>query len=419
MKLSSWLNSLTSAIPASRPRPRKNSQRRMPTEVLECRALLSGDTLATATVVDLNDDQPDEFTDEIGNEGHGNLDVDLYEVTLTAGGTFVVNGNEVSPRDQIQKVADQLAALSQQHDSAHIAAARDEAQAAVDALDHSGSPLVGVAFDRLRDAVKEIDDAIDDHHLGTDVGNGLANMLAGAARNMAQNVHDYAGTVGGTASKLEESQNKLNQADDKRAVLDFSGAINKYKSAGIKAHQAAHDVGQEDSSQALNSLIVTIRLFDSSGNELAEVHGQGGITLTYDVTDTGTYYVGISGNDNFEYNPSEEESGAEGSTGCYEMEMCMDMPPVITLLEAVLVDPVNGTWHISGTVEDEDPESCVINFGGILTGHSTNVEADGTFFFSIDLDKYEPNGEGPACAVAVDSMGQESDPWEFEITQDC
>ena len=70
-------------------------------------------------------------------------------------------------------------------------------------------------------------------------------------------------------------------------------------------------------------------------------------------------------------------------------------------------------------MEDEDPESCVINFGGILTGHSTNVEADGTFFFSIDLDKYEPNGEGPACAVAVDSMGQESDPWEFEITQDC
>jgi len=50
----------------------------MPTEALEGRALLSGDTLATATVVDLNDDQPDEITNEIGNEGHGNLDVDIY-----------------------------------------------------------------------------------------------------------------------------------------------------------------------------------------------------------------------------------------------------------------------------------------------------------------------------------------------------
>lgn len=391
----------------------------MPLEALESRTLLSGDTLATATVVDLNDDQPDEFSNEIGNEGHGNLDVDLYQVTLTAGGTFVVEGNEVSPRDQIQAVADQLSVLSQQSDSGHIAAARDEAIAAVAALDHSGSPLVGVAFNRLRDAVDEIDDAIHDHHLGTDVGNGLSNQLAGAARNMAQNVHDYADSVGGTAWRLAKSQSKLDHADGKRESQHYSNAVNKYKQAGVNAHLAAHDVGHADPSQALNSLIVTIRLFDSAGNELEEVHGQGGITLSYNVGTSGTYYVGISGNDNFEYDPEEAESGEEGSTGCYEVEMCMDMPPVITSLTAILVDPDNGGWLISGTVDDEDPESCLIQFGGILDGHSTTVNADGTFSFSINLDKTQPGGEGPACAVAIDSFAQTSDPWEFEIIEDC
>ena len=47
------------------------------------------------------------------------------------------------------------------------------------------------------------------------------------------------------------------------------------------------------------------------------------------------------------------------------------------------------------------------------------MNADGSFFFAIDLDKDEPNGEGTAVAVAVDSLGQESEPWEFAITEDC
>lgn len=402
----------------------------MPTEALECRALLSGDTLATATVVDLNDDQPDEFTDEIGNEGNGNLDVDLYQVTLTAGGTFVVNGNEVSPRDQAQAVLDQItASLKGVKKPDKLLTAQKHAAAAVAALDRAPTvkkPFDEIedAFDHLKDSADELKDTVKKGELTADAAGALANSLAGAARNMAQNLVDYGIGVGGTAKYLAKAQGCLEEADALRdrgqSDLDsYKKAIDEYKQASKKANGAAVDIKKDDPLQALNSLIVTIRLFDSSGNELAEVHGQGGITLTYDVTTTGTYYVGISGNDNFGYDPIEEESGEEGSTGCYEMEMCMDMPPVITLLEAVLVDPVKGTWHISGTVEDEDPESCVINFGGILIGHSTTVNADGTFSYFVDLDKDEPGGEGPACAVAVDSMGQESDPWEFEIIEDC
>ncbi|MBC8288915.1 MAG: hypothetical protein H8E37_01230 [Planctomycetes bacterium] len=399
--------------------------------------MLSGDTLATATVVNLQDDQADEITSEIGNEGHGNLDVDLYQVTLTGGGTFVVNGNEVSPRDQIQAVVNQLTTLVNSASSkskltksasilsdtklkaANLTDARDAAAAAVSALDSDKGPQAGTAFHALRKSVSALQSAVKYGEVGSDVAAGLSDGMTGAARNMAQNVHDYAESVGGGASKLESSQNHLDAGDSARAKGDFDNAINNYRNAEHNSQSAAQDVRKADPSQVLNSLIVTIRLFDEAGNELKEVHGQGGITLTWDVAKTGTYFVGISGNDNFEYDPNEEESGDEGSTGCYEMEMCMDMPPVITLLTAILVDPVNGTWEISGTVEDEDPESCLINFGGILAGHSTPVNADGAFSFFINLDKEQPGGEGPACAVAVDSLGQESDPWEFEIIEDC
>jgi hypothetical protein len=400
-------------------RRRKNASRRSPLEALECRALLSGDTLATATVINLQDDQPDQFTDEIGNEGHGNLDVDLYQVSLTQGTTLVLSGNEVSPRDQIQAVVNQLTVLSNGSDSAYLLAAKNHAAAAVEALDNG--PHVGVAFLRVESATIGLWHAVQSGAIGTDVAAGLANSMSGAARNMAQNVHDYAEGVGGTADKLAVSQEFLDEADGHRDHNHFLKAIQDYRRAGWKAHQAAHGVGQADASQALNSLILTFRLFDSSGNEIAEVHGQGGITLTLPVASSGTYYIGISGNDNFEYEPEEEESGEEGSTGCYEFEVEVDAPPIVLSAQAVLVDPVVviDEWEISGTVEDEFPEGVTINFGGILEGHSVQVNADGTFTYRVVIDKNLPNTEGLVTATAVDGMGQESAAFEFSIDPGC
>lgn len=418
MSLTSWLTSLTAELTTTTPRRRKNGSLRVPLEALESRALLSGDTLASATVVNLQDDQADQITSEIGDEGHGNLDVDLYQVSLTQGTTLIVGGNEVSPRDQIQSVADQLDGLiGGGTDSAHILAARSHTAAAVTALDNG--PQVGVAFHRLEDSVLDLWHAVQAGHLGTDVAVGLANTLTGAARNMAQNVHDYGDSVGGTAAKLASSQNYLDEADVHREQNHFAHAIRDYRKAGVRAHSAAHDVGQADAEQALNSLILTIRLFDASGNELAEVHGQGGVTLNWSVATSGTYYIGISGNDNFEYDPGEEESGEEGSTGCYEFEVEVNAPPIVLTAQAVLVDPANDIWEISGTVEDEFPESVTINFGGILDGHSVQVNADGTFSYTVVLDKNLPNTEGLVTATAIDDIGQESAAFEFSVDQDC
>jgi hypothetical protein len=418
MSFSSWLTALTSGFTATPPRRRKNASRRGPLEALESRALLSGDTLAAATVVDLQDEQADQITSEIGDEGHGNLDVDLYQVSLTQGTTLIVGGNEVSPRDQIQSVVGQLDGLiGGGTDSAHIVAARSHAAAAVTALDNG--PQVGVAFRQLEDSVRDLWHAVQAAHLGTDVASGLANTLTGAARNMAQNVHDYADSVGGTAKRIASSQEYLDEADVRREQNDFAKAIRDYRKAESKAHSAANDVGQADPEQALNSLILTIRLFDGSGNELAEVHGQGGVTLTWSVASSGTYYIGISGNDNFEYDPGEVESGEEGSTGCYEFEIEVNAPPIVLSAQAVLIDAANDIWEISGTVEDEFPESATINFGGILDGHSVQVNADGTFSYTVVLDKTLPNTEGLVTATAIDDVGHESIAFEFSVDQDC
>lgn len=430
MPFSSWLVSLTPRLSAATRRRRQNASRRSPLEALECRALLSGDTLATATVVNLQDDQPDQFTDEIGNEGHGNLDVDLYQVSLTQGTTLVLGGTEVSPRDQIQAVVNQLTSLiNRTSNPVKLVKAFDHAVNAVTALDNM--PHVDDPFDELKDAFKELEDtihetqsAVKNGELGADTAGRLANSLVGAARNMAQNLHDYAESVGGEAKKLESSQEHLQKADAYRDsgtlnIGNYENAIHNLNKSSKDANDAARKVDQAAPLQALNSLILTFRLFDSSGNEIAEVHGRGGITLTWSVTSSDTYYIGISGNDNFGYEPAEAESGEEGSTGCYGFEFEVDEPPRILIAQAVLIDPATDLWEISGVIEDEFPEGVTVNFGGILAGHSVLADEFGAFTFSIVLDKNLPNTEGLVIATAVDGMGQSSTPYEFSVDQYC
>src|SRR5205085_1757233 len=65
-----------------------------------------------------------------------------------------------------------------------------------------------------------------------------------------------------------------------------------------------------------------LRLFDSSGNELAvnngnDFHSQ----LEYLCTASGTYYLGVSGFANFYYDPNVGGSGPPGNTGDYRLDL--------------------------------------------------------------------------------------------------
>jgi hypothetical protein len=67
-----------------------------------------------------------------------------------------------------------------------------------------------------------------------------------------------------------------------------------------------------------------------------------------------------------------------------------------------------GYWYFEGYVNDDNPDACTVEFGGILAGQApVTPRADGKFSFVVPL------GSGPlnavATAIAIDDAGQESE----------
>jgi hypothetical protein len=107
-------------------------------------------------------------------------------------------------------------------------------------------------------------------------------------------------------------------------------------------------------------------------------------------------------------NPGEFQAGVTNTWGLESVELgeVQNQPPVITEFYAAREN--GNVWRFEGRVQDEDPESCVINFGGLFTldGKSVGVDENGWFSFSIEL---APGESGIATAVATDAFGLHSE----------
>lgn len=89
-----------------------------------------------------------------------------------------------------------------------------------------------------------------------------------------------------------------------------------------------------------------------------------------------------------------------------------NIAPAILSFEAV--NEFGNYWDFRGEIDDELPGGCVINFGGLLDGHSVDVDIDGTFSYVLELDE---DDEGLVTAQAVDSEGLESEIAEDLVVQ--
>ena len=54
-------------------------------------------------------------------------------------------------------------------------------------------------------------------------------------------------------------------------------------------------------------------------------------------------------------------------------------PPVLNSFSATNIG--GNWWMFSGTISDEDPGEAWISFDGLLLGHGTAVQADGSFYY--------------------------------------
>jgi Ca2+-binding RTX toxin-like protein len=154
-----------------------------------------------------------------------------------------------------------------------------------------------------------------------------------------------------------ETNDTINQAIDTGLVAGTAGTFNTFDFIGdnpdipdnidvdlYKVQLKAGDrLGVDIDAQTFGSTLDTVlRLFDASGNELA-------ISLDTSTNDTfstdslldfaaksdGTYYIGVSGNDNVDYDPEVEGSGSNsgfssGATGDYSLNITVAPPITLT-----------------------------------------------------------------------------------------
>jgi len=102
-----------------------------------------------------------------------------------------------------------------------------------------------------------------------------------------------------------------------------------------------------------SSLEADLLLFDCSGAELpaTDTSNSGDPQLTYSVTGSGTYYVGVSSLGDVTYNPTVSGSGSNGnSTGLYSLS--------VTDLLARFVNaiPLNSSGQVQGMVTGGQPQ---------------------------------------------------------------
>ena len=102
-----------------------------------------------------------------------------------------------------------------------------------------------------------------------------------------------------------------------------------------------------------------LRLFDAAGHELASNDDTNGLdpALSYTVTTSGTYFVGVSGTGNATYDPITGAGGVAAATGDYELEVGVTSAPAVTTevepnnsIATPNVIQVNGNPSVAGSI---------------------------------------------------------------------
>lgn len=138
----------------------------------------------------------------------------------------------------------------------------------------------------------------------------------------------------------------------------------------------------------------TLTIVSGPGSGTAEVDPLTGMVLY-------TPNTGFAGYDEFRYQVAD-------TAGTYSNEALVtiwvaNMPPTIQFM---VYEDADDIWVFEGYVGDENPATCIVNFGGLLDGESTTVDPDGHFAFYKILDNGE---EGIVTAQAKDELGEVSE----------
>ena len=218
---------------------------------------------------------------------------------------------------------------------------------------------------------------------GTDtVGPATATIVVG----------DLAGETLAAAQVVTlDSENVINVASTLGDGAQGSSDVDLYKVTLQVGQTIIVDLDAQDmpDGSTLSSLDGHLRLFNASGVQVAvnaNEENPGGLVsydsfLVYKATSAGTYYIGLSGAANESYNPNVFGSGLTGSTGDYELNFTLQLPPGFDESSYTLDVPENGYQNlVIGT------PAFTIPSGG--TGSFSVMDGNGPFNMNSNGEVY-------------------------------
>ena len=274
-----------------------------------------GDTLATARVTAMAAPFPGDHiilpSSSIGDGTFDNkdVDVDLYQISGTAGSTFTAITSQPAGGDAMDTV------LRLFNSAGVEVAVNDNFSGQYSQINYtfltSGVYYVGVSG---------ASNATYNPNFG---GSGVSGSTGVYRLDLSLDVGDTLGTAAATGLVL--TGNFTRSSTPIGDGIFGSGDVDLYQISGITGSTFTAITSQPTVGAAMDTVL---RLFNSAGVEVAVNNNFAGLysQINYTFPSTGVYYVGVSGAGNASYDPTVGGSGLPGSTGDYSLKLTLYSP---------------------------------------------------------------------------------------------
>jgi len=217
--------------------------------------------------------------------------------------------------------------------------------------------------------------------------------------------HTARGTIGGASGTRDVDLFRVDLNAGDQLIVDLDAR------APLESGAAALPPG--------TTLFGALRVFDTSGNQLAlatngaadpDTGNVSDTSLTFSPTQTGTYFIGVSCNNNTTYNPAVADSGAVctlGFTGFYDLQVAVapDYDVSATLNNDTFLIP--GTTNQAATNVRLRPG--VTNVIRADVGVDPNTNANDVDLYKVTL------GNKDRLVITLDSQGELTNPLDAAI----
>ncbi len=326
-----------------KPRRGQKCAPRRTIERLEERILLAADdTLATAVGVVLTPGESKSIADQIDPPS----DVDLYKVKLGAGDSLLARITAESFGSSLNSYLRIFNSAGKQ-----LASNDNGALGSNDSNLKFVAPKAGEYFVGVSDSANVFyDPDIAGSGFGASSGDYTLSLTKSLLADAGDTIATAVPEIRGTSSGVEVGGEIVDSLD-----VDFY-SVKLVVGDSLNLSVNAQSFG--------SSLLARIRIFDAAGNQVTTSanSGSGDPNFVYQVSETGTYFLGISGAENSTYNPKVANSGTAGSAGDYTLSYIVVAAPSVTtesepnnsIAKPNVIDTnttVNGAFNTSGDAD--------------------------------------------------------------------